>query len=762
MKNKIWSPRLYIEMLRQTKVVGIITAIITFIIANFAPLGNSIIYNSMPAEAKEYYPSLIVTEISFFSLSYYFLIIMTLAITGTLFSYFNKKRASDFYYAVPVSRNCYFLTALSIIFTWCIGTVVLSAVSVTIIYSTLPYAILDTSVIFNSIFSSVAIILLISGVFLVSATLSGTRLINIVLAVIILAGPRVVVTIINWLVSDITIVANQNLFPFSDNIYNIVYYMFCNNIQPAISNIPSIIYTSVLGIIYIAVAFIINKYRKAELAENAAPNKYMRHIYSAVVSFMVSIAFIYFLVRTIYHLMENVSVVFLVILFAVITVAVFFIFELISSKSLRKMLHAAPYFLVVIVLDAVVILTVSGISSSVLSTRLDMENISGIRVLYQYDEYNIPSYADIKLRNFVIKDNNLNKVYASRYNSYVDAINRRNSGEILIGQLDNFGGKQYIGMSCIIEMKDGTQIQRKFYDSKIDKARNGAILNNKEICLAASALPKDNELTDFGFFSYLSDMNVSLTTEEIKELWAIYKEEYNKFDNKKKMEISGTYYISDDSDDDFTNSALDDEIEEPDTNSKISYGILDISGIVNDKKFNSLYEITDDTPKTTKKLFEMIQKHNTTKLLDEMLNNSNGSYTVSLIEEKFLYNSESSPYVSVVYMNNNKLDTELYKLYQLEYYDVKKEVTAEDAKKAMRIIKDYVNKPIDPTKPNILIINISEYDHEGLLEEYDGNYYYGANYGTECIYDTECIMIQLSDKDFEDFKALIPLVPGII
>lgn len=726
MKNKVFSPKLYLELFRQTKTIGIITTILSFIFSAFPISTQAIYYFSLPEDDRPYISVAKINEVNFFLGSMIICSLAALLLVFHLFSHLNIRKASDFYHCIPVSRNCYFITAISVIFTWCGFGVMLSSLTALISYAITPMYVLEASVFWNSIFVCFALMLLISGCASLALSLSGTKISNIILFLLIMFGPRIIITMITSLVSEITLVGGIDIFLFSENYYNIVFgtiqFIFFGEYNSDIifANPASMIYTAVLGLIYLIISFFVMKYRKSELAENAAPNKYIRHVYSVLIAFMVSILFTNFLLNEMYHITDSGYTGVILTIYAFITIAVFFIFEGIFSKSIKKSFCSAPAFIAVIILNIVLTLSVMGLSDSILSYAPSADEIESISFninqsqgYYQYD------YITAKVSGTSVSDDELNELFAKKYKEFID-ITREDP--YFHTNYDNPCAYNYVTDTTFmtIKLKNGQTLKRRFSTSELETLyiKKAIETYGKNI-----EVPADYEIENIYIDLYQMGISYDILSEnDLKDLWKTFKEEFEGLSDKKKLQIS----------------AIDENTDDIGT----IYTYIYIYGDVNNISYYQQYYITDDTPETFKKIFELVQKYDNSAKFNDILNGNLNTYEIKL---DTLYDPDSilplNEY-SDCYFFNRVDDGKLSSNVEVIYTDENASVSVENIKEAIKLAVDNSGKAIDFSKP-VFVMYI------------DTNDLFDYNWSKNNCYS---LIFQLSDEDTKTIKELLPII----
>lgn len=357
MKKNLFSKGIYAESLRRLRVFGII-ALAVMIIIQLAPFIISITSHYSQLRIYEYekemYGSIVVSPEPFntnFSTILMAVPFVSIAVsplmTLIVFSVFNKRASSDFYHSLPYTRPCMFISTLAAVFTWTVGISLVCAVIGLASYHLFPSAF---TVIYDGaldlIFSYVALMLLTTGATALAMSTTGTSLSNICVTLLILFLPRFIITIITkWISGEANFLAlNQvtdSFFSYNINLLagSAVNLFFYGEGISFTDNIASDVYTSLLGIVYLAVSLVVFTHRKSETATQPAPTRAVQHIIRITLSLVVG------LIATILFLEGTLAGGIIVLL---LTAVVYFAYEIITTRRWKNCLKALPFFGVVI------------------------------------------------------------------------------------------------------------------------------------------------------------------------------------------------------------------------------------------------------------------------------------------------------------------------------------------------------------------------------------------------------------------------------
>lgn len=363
--KKPFSVGLYIEGLRQLRIVGILGVILMF--------GSSLVINV--SRALDYrrqatlYPeeSLVLYPIDGIDAMPLLLIVFCAfapIMVWMLFRFMNKRNSSDFMFAIPNTRLSIYCSYLSAIITWIAAMVLAGLIGVL-----LPAAIFSNylNIMYDTVFlfalSTFLCSLQVISVVLIAMSITGTFFSNIVLSGMLLFGPRLFIYMLTSIPESIPFIGEApNSFSFWSTsinpIFGFVFEMILglgtnSSISTIFYSAVPMIYSVVLSVIYLLFAAFLFQRRKSETAGKSAPNPLLQAIYRIAITMLYCIAVAVIILFECNEMTDG--MIFSIIVAYLIAVALYFLFELVMTKSLRKMWKAAPGLLIVLVLNGVTI-----------------------------------------------------------------------------------------------------------------------------------------------------------------------------------------------------------------------------------------------------------------------------------------------------------------------------------------------------------------------------------------------------------------------
>lgn len=476
--KKPFSVGLYIEGLRQLRIVGILGVILMF--------GSSMVMNVSQALSYQrqatLYPdeSIVLYPVDGLDAMSFLLIVFCAfapIMTWILFRFMNKRNSSDFMFAIPNTRLSIYCSYLSAIMTWIAAMILAGLIGVL-----LPAAIFSNylNIMYDTVFlfalSTFLCSLQVVSAILIAMSITGTLFSNIILSGMLLFGPRLLITMLLAVQENIPLLCNNSdgLFLLKNSINPITGFVFgiafgaldCSTKSVFYSAAP-MIYSAVLSVIYLLLAIFFFQRRKSETAGKSAPNPILQAIYRITITMMYCIAVAVIIVSECDEMTSE--MIFGIVVAYLVAVALYFLFELIMTKSLRKMWKAAPGLLIVLVLNGI---TIFGMRAA-------------IHNAYQFqpttDQVESISFAQ---QNFGSGD----YIYYINYvqNKYKDEIKDKNLISNILknlkedttlledGDRNNYYGNElrgtYTGMDFKIKTKSGTRYRYIRIDPKTQRA----------------------------------------------------------------------------------------------------------------------------------------------------------------------------------------------------------------------------------------------------------------------------------------------------
>lgn len=406
--------QLYFDGLRQLKLVGIMGMVVFCAAAILTAVGyhiNTRIYYEYDALGniiRTYYKPVGVSLYACHWMLFASFSVLAPVMTTILFNFLNHRNASDFYHSIPDTRGTLYVSYIAAILTWLGAIIGVSTVLSVICISMTPGYFVIWSGVPKCLFIIVAACILVMGGTMIALGLTGTRMSNLLVAVMILFLPRIFVTVIMEMLEGML---NFVAWEYSPSLLNPRYNLIAglplslfNGVNP-LEYWSSGVYSLVLGLIYLAVGFVIFVRRKSESAGHAAITRRLQSVFRLAVSMTVCLVPIYFMVDSwASRYGWDVEDLFFMVVFYVIAVLAYFIYELMTTGKLRRFKKLCKGLLLLAALNVVAFLGIISIYQSVVNYQPDGEDIDYIMIIGDEDEYFESQLGRIKVRDNMAAD----------------------------------------------------------------------------------------------------------------------------------------------------------------------------------------------------------------------------------------------------------------------------------------------------------------------------------------------------------------------
>lgn len=404
MKQKIsFNPRIYIEGLRQLRVTGLISVIVMFAITVFR------ITAELPVSqygSYEYRENIAYTGVEWMSWLLISFIIITPILVMQMFQFMNKRNSSDFYHSLPHTRSTIYLSLITAALTWIVlsilATVIPSLLSALIFPKYISF-VYDTFFLYTAY--CIASSILVAGAIMIAKGLSGTILNSVILTGVILFLPRLIMSLLIGAIETNPIFDGTIGNAFTDNDMNpvtgLVFSLFgidYTSEAELLISVPAIVYGFILGLIYLSIGMFLFIVRKSETASQSATSSKMQAVFRILITSAICIPG----VITIFHectLYRDQDMYWYgMVIFYIVVVFVYFLYELITTKKLKNLVKAIPGLGIVAVFNIAMYFGISVSYNSAMDFRPATDEINSVKVIPEaYSEHDYLTYYDYVL-----------------------------------------------------------------------------------------------------------------------------------------------------------------------------------------------------------------------------------------------------------------------------------------------------------------------------------------------------------------------------
>ena len=526
--SKILNKKLYFEGMRSLRAIGIITTVLLSIASIYSVLQQAFNYSGYDSSgvlADRCYVDL--WDIN--PLIVLMFCAITPIMTVMIFNFCNSRAASDFYFSIPMRRGQLFGSFYAAVMSW---TLIAIAVPSLI---TFAVGFFVRSIMVINVLSSLMFLLqvfvacfMVSAAVMIAVGLTGNPFSTIFTALIIIFLPRIaIMATTSMALVDLPIMRSEYSFSLLSSTYNIPFSFVTNAFGMGFSTMftrwEPVIYTAVVGAIYLAVAFVLFYRRKSEAASYAAATTKLRAVFRIIIGaaiLMVSSTFIFSFV-----FVGDWDYIILAALFTVLAFIGYCCYELITTKNARTMIKSMPGFLISVAANLVIIAIMVGLRTVSLGFAPTVHEIEGVYVYQQESD----SYWSEKSSKVMIEDTEAKRIISNALDANIGDIKSFEFGKN--HNFDNFYNK-YSSENYtpwIVDIKaGGIKHNRMIYVENEESQKLFEILeNNKEYSGVYTDLPDSDSKNTTVTLSVEGFDNI-ITAKDKAEIYKCYKNDVEK------------------------------------------------------------------------------------------------------------------------------------------------------------------------------------------------------------------------------------------
>lgn len=531
--KKMFNFKLYVDALKQLKIVGIMGAVLIA----FAAIAILVGYNISAVE----YEAVNVQYIDILSANPLVLLgmfVLTPIMIMMLFNFLNRRNACDFFHAIPDKRESVFNSYIAAIVTWNAFFVVESYVLTFIMDLLLPMIRVEYGNAFVIFVAIMAGVLFMIGAMSIAMSLTGTIFTNFLVTAMILIVPRTIVTIVVLIITE---AIPMIPFDFGDTIINhelnvvtnaVTGVVFGRGDYVAITSWKSILYTMAAALIYLSIGGVCFKKRKSEAATCAAVTPKLQCVFRLIPAIMISLMPLCFIFEMVTQYGVDDDSVFIVVVVYGIAILSYFIYELITTKKLKNLIKAIPGTLWIVVYNVVMFGILMTGYNVLLNDIPDAEEVEGVTVVldtgrYYYTNPSTDYYQSVMEDTIIVSDE-IEKILVDELARNVEIV--KNKGNVYSYSASE---NDYI-LDCVtVTFKCGGREKNRdvYLSNEAGRKIFDLIADYDELQDKMFAVVSKEELNG------IYNSNESLTLDEYYEVYKVYMDELKKLEPAKAFAI---------------------------------------------------------------------------------------------------------------------------------------------------------------------------------------------------------------------------------
>lgn len=377
-RKRFFDLRLFLEGLRQLRLIGLAGMLALVLEAIFIPLDRIGYYAGNPITLSGFdaHPFLILT-----------FVLLAPLMTLTLFQFLNKRPSSDLYHSLPNTRLCLFVSFFAAIFAWIAAIAVVSTLLELFLFTLVANTSVSLTSMMLYLAGCLAGTLLVMAGIAVAMCVTGTFFTNLVVSLLILFAPRMIILLVTEELSSLLpVLVSGQVFPFFDTSWNVVtnlvFYPFMSHSQGLFTSFAGVIYTLVLGLLYTVLAAWLFCRRKSEIAGKAAPNRWLQALYRLTLAMLICLFPTLELANRLLSrnsLFSSDPLVF--VLLYVIAIAVYLLYELFTTRKWRNLLRSLPALGLLVFLNGLLVGGIAAGYFTILNSSLDPEKVVSVQLV---------------------------------------------------------------------------------------------------------------------------------------------------------------------------------------------------------------------------------------------------------------------------------------------------------------------------------------------------------------------------------------------
>ena len=572
MSTTVFNFRLFIEALKRLRVIGLATAILALTASALVPI---VVW----MEGDQRYYDSYVMDTHVLCIPVACVVILAPFFFFVLFSFLQKRKESDFFHSIPYTRTCVYVsfTTAALTFVWAIQ--IACGLTAGVLWSMVPHLVFDMGGLFFYVLICMLATAMICSFMMLALSVSGTAGSCMLLFVLFAGFVRTVAMIFLGCLDEIALLPTNEMWnnSFFSPLWFLpltaLYYIVDMELAAEVMySLPNILYSAVVTLAVYALAGLIYKHRKSEMAGNPAPGRRTQTLFRVMFTLLPALLIPLFL-----NLGEDDAGLHLVLV--VVVLLVYFLYELITTKRPKNMLKAVPGLGFVAVGYIVFLLALSAYRGIVLYEEIDRDDIKTVSV--ESGGFSEGTYQGILLSDFRTNDSEILKMIEQQL-AYSQELERR----------CNYTDDYWNRTTVTIRLKSGRTLKREIIFSETHSSQVlGKLRDTEAMQNVLYRLPEKHEINGgnvhIEITPYYTDyIHLDGREKVVEEFLSVFREEFSTLSAQQKDRIIAPNLNRYDWND---NEAID----------------LSFYGNIGSKHFVSSYRITDDLPRTRAYLITM-------------------------------------------------------------------------------------------------------------------------------------------------------------
>ena len=531
----LFSIRLYFEGLKKIRLIGIVSAIVCVVLSAIIPVIVNVFYFTSYIADGDITAELPTMDIpiGFIASPMLWMLLFAPLYIFNMFSYLNSRKKSDFYHAIPYKRGTVYFSFLMAALSWCLAVIVTSVTVCALLWGLSPitsYDIISIPLLILSTFLACTILL---GFAALSMSLTGTGASNLFVFSVSVLFVRIVLALFSSTLSAMTPiwVIGDALGRFLEFSFFMPFSLFIGLVDSeAYLDVALYVYTAAVSMLLFAAAGLAYKLRRSEMAGKSAPSRLLQHIYRIAFTTPLVLGTVSII------LMGDMNIA-LFIFLSFVTLQVYFLYELITTRSPMNMLKAAPFLCVFLIISSAFSLGILVSREMILTLNPNYDDIVYVQIpemanLSNDNYYSSNSYEMINCRGVKLREKDVKRIVAEGLRYSVRAVREGTYDKWNMLDEDTNERTSYVAIEVNVKTRYGVSVRRniKLSESEYKRLYLSA-RDSDEFLQEYLKIPKQNSIYSASVTQGHIDYDKAL------EIYKCFYEEYNALSDDTKYDI---------------------------------------------------------------------------------------------------------------------------------------------------------------------------------------------------------------------------------
>ena len=527
MNTQFFNFRLFLEGLKRLRVIGLATAILAVTASAVIPLVYWI------EELSATYDGPFEIEPEFLCVPAGAMVAFAPFFFFVLFSFLQKRKESDFFHAIPYTRTCVYNSFIAAALVFVFAIQLACGLVAGILWGVAPHLTVDLGAMAAYVAMSMLAAAMISAFMMLALSVSGTEGSCMLLFALFAGFVRVIAAIFLGCLDSINILYANGMWEtsFLSPLWflpiNIFYYWGDTNTAMAMMYRPSnILYSLAVTLLLFALAGLIYKHRRSEMAGNPAPGKTTQALFRIMFTTLPALL-IPFLI-----LMEGGDGALLLVL-VVSVLLVYFLYELITTKRPKNLLKIFPGLGIVVGVCFVFTILFYGYRGFLLNEDITADEVKAVSV--ESNGFDSNSYQGYLASDIRTDDPEIVKTVVAQL-AHSQKLERDGSWWDTENQ-----SYYWDRMEVTIRLKGGRTVKRYvIFDPETRAVINQRYMELDEVKDLVFLIPEDREINRIGMeigSDFYTDYGSTDGEKEMKALLTAFRREFGSLTDAQKLEV---------------------------------------------------------------------------------------------------------------------------------------------------------------------------------------------------------------------------------